>query len=102
MKGAEERLTDELVITQTYEVQVIQEGSDIIEKEHPDFELKQEIMKPLMEILKEEVIEVNEERIERVAIAKQWTQEVNSLVESQEDVDKNREGGDVGKTCNDH
>uniref|UniRef100_A0A8C1YJW9 Protein 4.1 n=1 Tax=Cyprinus carpio TaxID=7962 RepID=A0A8C1YJW9_CYPCA len=88
VKGTEERLTDELVITQTFEAQVIQEGSDIIEKELLDFELKQEIMKPLKETLKEEVLEVNGERIQRVVIAKQWTQEVNSSVESQEELDK--------------
>ncbi|KAF4103169.1 hypothetical protein G5714_016052 [Onychostoma macrolepis] len=84
VEGSEERLTDELVIKQSYKVQVVQEGSDIIEKELPNFELKQEIMKPL----KEEVLEVNGERIQRVIITKQWTQEVNSLVETQEDVDK--------------
>uniref|UniRef100_A0A671M5Q4 Protein 4.1 n=1 Tax=Sinocyclocheilus anshuiensis TaxID=1608454 RepID=A0A671M5Q4_9TELE len=88
VKGPEERLTNEHVITQTYKVQVIQEGSDIIEKELPDFELKPEIMKPLKETLKEEVLEVNRERIQRLVITKQWTQEVNSLVESQEDIDK--------------
>ncbi|XP_016139000.1 protein 4.1b [Sinocyclocheilus grahami] len=88
VRESEERLTDEHVITQTYKVQVIQEGSDIIEKELPDFELKQEIMKPLKETLKEEVLEVHRERIQRVVITKQWTQEVSSLVESQEDVDK--------------
>ncbi|KAL0172008.1 hypothetical protein M9458_032319, partial [Cirrhinus mrigala] len=80
--------SDELVIKQSYEVQVIQEGSDINVKELPDFELKQEIMKPLKETLKEEVLEVNGERIQRVVITKQWTQEFNSLVESQENVDK--------------
>uniref|UniRef100_A0A671MUI0 SAB domain-containing protein n=2 Tax=Sinocyclocheilus anshuiensis TaxID=1608454 RepID=A0A671MUI0_9TELE len=88
MEGLEETLTDELVIKHSYKIQVVQEGSDIIEKELPDFELKQEIMKPLKETLKEEVLEVNGERIQRVVITKQWTQEVNSLVESQEAVDK--------------
>uniref|UniRef100_A0A8C1XDQ9 Protein 4.1 n=1 Tax=Cyprinus carpio TaxID=7962 RepID=A0A8C1XDQ9_CYPCA len=88
VEGSEERLTDELVIKQSYNVQVVQEGSDIIEKELPDFEFKQEIMKPLKETLKEEELEVNGERIQRIVITKQWTQEFNSLVESQEDVDK--------------
>ncbi len=88
VEGSEEKLTDELVIKQSYKVQVIQEGSDIIEKELPNFELKQEIMKPLKETLKEEALEVNGERIQRVVITKQWIQEVNSLVETQEDVDK--------------
>ncbi len=83
-----ERLTDELVIKQSYKVQVVQEGSGIIEKELPNFEFKQEIMKPLKETLNEEVLEVNGERKQRVVITKQWTQEVNSLVETQEDVDK--------------
>ncbi len=87
VEGSEERLTDELVIKQSYKVQVIQEGSDL-EKELPNFELKQEIMKPLKETLKEEVLEVNGERIQRVVTTKQWTQEVNSLVETQDDVDK--------------
>lgn len=88
VEGSEERLTDELVRKQSYKVQVVQEGSGIIEKELPNFELKQEIMKPLKETLNEEVLEVNGERIQRVVITKQWTQEVNSLVETQEDVDK--------------
>lgn len=87
VEGSEEKLTDELVIKQSYKIQVIQEGSDL-EKELPNFELKQEIMKPLKETLKEEVLEVNGERIQRVVTTKQWTQEVNSLVETQEDVDK--------------
>uniref|UniRef100_A0A8C1NH87 Protein 4.1 n=1 Tax=Cyprinus carpio TaxID=7962 RepID=A0A8C1NH87_CYPCA len=88
VEGSEERLTDKLVIKKSYNVQVVQEGSDIIEKELPDFEFKQEIMKPLKETLKEEELEVNGERIQRIVITKQWTQEFNSLVESQEDVDK--------------
>ncbi|RXN30419.1 erythrocyte membrane band [Labeo rohita] len=88
VEGSEERLTDELVIKQSYKAQVIQEGSDINVKELPDFELKQEIMKPLKETLNEEVLEVNGERIQRVVITKQWTQEVNSSVESQENADK--------------
>ncbi len=83
-----ERLTDELVIKQSYKVQVIQEGSGIIEKELPNFELKQEIMKPLKETLNEEVLEVNGERKQRVVITKQWTQEVKSLGGNTEDVDK--------------
>ncbi|XP_051720214.1 protein 4.1b isoform X3 [Ctenopharyngodon idella] len=83
VEGSDERLTDELVIKQSYKLQVVQEGSDVIEKEHPDFELK-----PLKETLREEVLEVNGERIQRVVITKQWTQEVNSLVESQVDVEK--------------
>ncbi|XP_073703127.1 protein 4.1b [Garra rufa] len=83
VEGSEESLTDELVIKQSYKLQVVQEGFDMIEKELPDFELK-----PLKETLKEEVLEVNGERIQRVVITKQWTQEVNSLVESQEIVDK--------------
>uniref|UniRef100_A0A673JHE8 Protein 4.1 n=1 Tax=Sinocyclocheilus rhinocerous TaxID=307959 RepID=A0A673JHE8_9TELE len=90
VKGSEERLTDEHVITQTYKVQVIQEGSDIIEKELHEIMKSEtsEIMKPLKETPKEEVLEVNRERIQRVVITKKWTQEVNSLVESQEDVNK--------------
>ncbi|XDV40311.1 hypothetical protein PO909_009415 [Leuciscus waleckii] len=82
VEGSDERLTDELVIKQSYKVQVVQEGSDVIEKEH------QEVMKPLKETLREEVLEVNGERIQRVVISKQWTQEVNSMVESQVDVEK--------------
>ncbi|XP_067264543.1 protein 4.1b isoform X2 [Chanodichthys erythropterus] len=82
VEGSDERLTDELVIKQSYKLQVVQEGSDVTEKEHPDFELK-----PLKETLREEVLEVNGERIQRVVITKQWTQEVNSLVESQVDVE---------------
>ncbi|XP_056123637.1 protein 4.1b [Rhinichthys klamathensis goyatoka] len=82
VEGSDERLTNELVIKQSYKVQVVQEGSDVIEKEH------QEVMKPLKETLREEVLEVNGERIQRVVITKQWTQEVNSLVESQIDVEK--------------
>lgn len=82
VEGSDERLTDELVIKQSYKVQVVQEGSDVIEKEH------QEVMKPLKEALREEVLEVNGERIQRVVITKQWTQEVNSLVESQVDVEQ--------------
>ncbi|XP_067304720.1 protein 4.1b [Pseudorasbora parva] len=84
LEWSDERLTEELGIKQTYKIQVVQEGSDIIEKEHPDFEL----MKPLKETLKEEVLEVNGERMQRVVFSKQWTQEVSSLVESQVDVDK--------------
>ncbi|XP_026140697.1 protein 4.1b isoform X1 [Carassius auratus] len=87
VERSEDKLTDELVIKQSYKVQVVQEGSDIIEKKLPDFEFKQEIVKPLKETLKEEVLEVNGERTQRVVITKQWTQKVNSLVESQ-DVDK--------------
>ncbi|KAK2903006.1 hypothetical protein Q8A67_007719 [Cirrhinus molitorella] len=83
VEESEESLTDELVIKQSYKVQVVQEGSDIIEKKLPDFELK-----PLKETLNEEILEVNGERIQRVVITKQWTQEVNSLAESQENVDK--------------
>ncbi|XP_048008166.1 protein 4.1b isoform X1 [Megalobrama amblycephala] len=83
VEGSDERLTDELVIKQSYKLQVLQEGSDVTEKEHPDFELK-----PLKETLREEVLEVNGERIQRVVITKQWTQEVSSLVESQVDVEK--------------
>lgn len=82
VEGSDEKLTDELVMKQSYEVQVVQEGSDVIEEEH------QEVMKPLKETLREEVLEVNGERIQRVVITKQWTQEVNSLVESQVDVEK--------------
>lgn len=82
VEGSDERLTDELVIKQSYKVQVVQEGSDVIEKEH------QEVMKPLKETLREEVLEVNGERIQRVVIPKQWTQEVNSMVESQVDAEK--------------
>lgn len=88
VEGSDERLTDELVLKQSYKLQVLQEGSDVIEKEHSDFELKQEVMKPANETLKEEVLEVNGERIQRVVITKQWTQEVNSLVESQVDAEK--------------
>jgi len=86
VEGSDKRLTDELVIKQSYKVQVVQEGSDVIEKEH------QEVMKPLKETLREEVLEVDGERIERVVITKQWKQEVSSsssLVESQIDVEKN-------------
>ncbi|ROL47777.1 Protein 4.1 [Anabarilius grahami] len=83
VEGSDERLTDELVIKQSYKLQVVQEGSDVTEKEYPDFELK-----PLKETLREEVLEVNGERIQRVVITKQWTQEVNSLVESQVDEEK--------------
>ncbi|KAK7157755.1 hypothetical protein R3I93_009061 [Phoxinus phoxinus] len=82
VEGSDERLTDELVIKQSNKVQVVQEGSDVIEKEH------QEIMKPLKETLREEVLEVNGERIQKVVITKQWTQEVISLVESQVDVEQ--------------
>ncbi|XP_016365535.1 trichohyalin-like [Sinocyclocheilus rhinocerous] len=99
VEGSEERLTDELVIKHSCKVQVIQEGSDIIEKELPDFELKQEIMKPLKETLKEEVLEVNGERIQRVVITKQWTQEVDSLVESQEAVNKKIERVELVERC---
>ncbi|XP_077069315.1 protein 4.1b isoform X4 [Siphateles boraxobius] len=82
VEGSDERLTDELVIKQSYKVQVVHERSDVIEKEH------QEVMKPIKETLREEVLEVDGERIQRVVINKQWTQEVNSLVESQVDVEK--------------
>ncbi|XP_039535978.1 protein 4.1b isoform X11 [Pimephales promelas] len=88
VEGSDDRLTDELVIKQSYKVQVVQEGSDVIEKEH------QEGMKPLKETLREEVLEVDGERIQRVVITKQWKQEVSSsssLVESQIDVEKNIE-----------
>jgi len=88
VEGSDDRLTDELVIKQSYKVQVVQEGSDVIEKE------QQEGMKPLKETLREEVLEVDGERIQRVVITKQWKQEVSSsssLVESQIDVEKNIE-----------
>jgi len=88
VEGSDDRLTDELVIKQSYKVQVVQEGSDVIEKE------QQEGMKPLKETLREEVLEVNGERIQRVAITEQWKQEVsssNSFVESQIYVQKNIE-----------
>lgn len=94
VEGSDERFADELVIKQSYKLQVVQEGSDVTEKEHPDFELK-----PLKETLKEEVLEVNGERIQRVVITKQWTQEVNSLVESQVDVEKNVESIELVERC---
>ncbi|XP_051576291.1 protein 4.1b isoform X2 [Myxocyprinus asiaticus] len=91
-KEAEESLTDEFVIKHSYKVQegpVEVEGQvrmDIIEKKHTDYEFEQEIVEPFKEMLKEEIIEVYGERTQRVVITKQWTQEVNSFVESQDDV----------------
>ncbi|KAI7806687.1 erythrocyte membrane protein band 4.1b elliptocytosis 1 [Triplophysa rosa] len=98
---SEERTTDELVIKRSYKVNVAQEGPvelkvmeelarDIMKKEHP--ELKEQIM-TMKESLTEEILQVNGERIQRVVITKQWTQEVNTFVESQEDVEKKIEVG---------
>lgn len=93
---SEERTKDEVVIKRSYKVNVTQDGpvelkvmeelaKDIMEKEHP--ELKEQIM-TMKESLKEEILHVNGERIQRVVITKQWTQEVNSFGESQEEVGK--------------
>lgn len=94
---SQERTTDELVIKRSYKVHMAQEGPvelkvmeelarDIMEREHP--ELKEQIMEVMKESLTEEILEVNGERMQRVVITKQWTQEVNSVVESQEDMEK--------------
>ncbi|XP_052000339.1 protein 4.1b [Xyrauchen texanus] len=95
-KEAEESLTEEVVIKHSYKVQegsVEMEGQmrmDISEKKHTDYEFKQEIVEPFKEMLKEEIIEVYGERTQRVLITKQWTQEVNFFVESQDDVVEER------------
>ncbi|XP_056331625.1 protein 4.1b isoform X2 [Danio aesculapii] len=66
LETSEEKLTDEFEIKQSYQVQVVHEGSDVLEKELPDYEI--------MRNLNEEVLEVGGERIQRVVITKEWTQ----------------------------
>ncbi|KAA0703303.1 Protein 4.1 [Triplophysa tibetana] len=63
---------------------------EIMKKEDP--ELKEQTM-TMKESLTEDILQVNGETIQRVVITKQWTQEVNSLVEVQEDEEKEIEVG---------
>ncbi|TRY84567.1 hypothetical protein DNTS_001312 [Danionella cerebrum] len=79
-----EKISDELVIKKSYKVQILQEGSEIIELN--DFEINQETMTPLSETVTEDVIEVNGERIQRVVVTKQWrqTQELKMSMEGVE------------------
>lgn len=66
LETSEEKLTDEFGMKQSYQVQVVQEGSDVIEKELPGYE----IVRPL----NEEALDISGERIQRVVITKEWTQ----------------------------
>ncbi|NP_778259.1 protein 4.1b isoform X1 [Danio rerio] len=66
LETSKEKLTDEFEIKQSYQVQVVHERSDVLEKELPDYEI--------MRNLNEELLEVGGERIQRVVMTKEWTQ----------------------------